>query len=237
MQTATAEPSAAAPARARPQTTNDLINLAAPLLELVLKIRSGAVEPSSEVRQVVDDLLRQLEQGAVQIRCHPRHVEDVKFALVAFLDETVLSPEHNFPMREEWERTPLQLVYFEEHMAGMKFFERLEEMFKDVESNVEVIELYYLCLLLGFKGKYNVYLLEEQLKETVARVAERLRAAGRLKPNALSGHWQAADHPEPPRDPGWPLWAKIGGPALIALALLTYLVLYLLLQRELNIVR
>jgi hypothetical protein len=68
-------------------------------------------------------------------------------------------------------------------------------------------------------------------------VAERLRAAGRLKPNALSGHWQASDHPEAPQDPGWPLWAKVGGPALLAFALLTYAVLYFLLQRELTIVR
>jgi len=234
---AVAEMPAAGAARRRQRATNDLINLSAPVLELVLKIRSGAIEPSNDIRGVVDGLLRQLEEGGVQLRCDPRRIRDVKFALVAFIDETVLSPKHNFPLRQQWEGQPLQLVYFEEHMAGMKFFERLEEMFKDVESNAEVIELYYLCLLLGFKGKYNVYLLEEQLKETIARVAERLRAAGRLKPNALSGHWQAADHPEPPRDPGWPLWAKIGGPALIALALLTYLALYMLLQRELNIVR
>lgn len=237
MQTAIAEPAAAAPARARPQTTNDLINLAAPLLELVLKIRSGAIEPSAEVRQVVDDLLRQLEHGAVQIRCHPRHVEDVKFALVAFLDETVLSPEHNFPLRQEWESTPLQLVYFEEHLAGVKFFERLDGLMRDVEANADVVEVYYLCLVLGFKGKYNIYLLEEQLRETVQAVAARLRAAGRLKPNALSAHWRASDHPEAPRDEGLPVWVKVGGPALVALAVAAYFVLYLLLQRELTIVR
>jgi type VI secretion system protein ImpK len=232
---AVAEIPAAAARPARP--ANDLINLSAPVLELVLKIRAGAVEPSNDVRRVVDDLLRQIEAGGVQLRCDPRQIRDMKFALVAFVDETVLSPRHDFPQRPEWERNPLQLVYFQEHLAGVKFFERLDEMLRDIGPNLDLAELYYLCLLLGFKGKYNVYLLEEQLKQTVERVAGALRAAGRLRPNALSAHWQATDQPGPPTDPGLPLWLKAGGVALIALALLTYVVLYLLLRRELDIVR
>ena len=227
-------PVAAAP---RARTTNDLVNLSAPVLELVLKIRTGAVEPSNDLRPLVDGLLRQLEQGGVQLRCDPRRIRDVKFALVAFIDETVLSPKNNFPLRPDWERNPLQLVYFEEHLAGVKFFERLDEMLRDAEANGDVLEVYYLCLLLGFKGKYNIYLLEEQLKETVGRVAAALRAVGRLKANTLSNHWKAADQPEAPRDPGLPLWVKVGGPALLAFAFLTFVVLYVLLQRELTIVR
>ena len=228
-------PAAAAPPRVR--ASNDLIGLAAPVLELVLKMRSGAVVPSHEVRPVVDDLLRQLEAGGVQLRCDPQHIRDVKFALVAFLDETVLSPANDFPLRQDWERNPLQLVYFEEHLAGVKFFERLDAMLQNLEANVDVAEVYYLCLLLGFKGKYNIYLLEEQLRETVARVAARLRAVGRLKPNTLSAHWQANDHPETPRERGLPLWIKLGLPALVCLTLLGFVVLYMLLQRELTIVR
>jgi type VI secretion system protein ImpK len=237
MQTSTAAyaPAAAAPPRVR--AGNDLINLAAPLFELVLKLRTGAVEPSNEMRPVIDTLLRQLEQGGVQIRCHPRHVEDVKFALVAFIDETVLSPETNFPQRQEWERTPLQLVYFEEHLAGLRFFDRLDQLLREMDSNADVVEVYYLCLVLGFKGKYNISFLAEQLRETVASVAAQLQRAGRLKPNALSAHWRADDQPGPPRRAGWPLWARVGGPALLGLVLFLYALFYVLLQRELTIVR
>ena len=234
MQSAVAEPAAAG---RRARTTNDLVNLSAPVLELVLKIRSGVIEPSNDIRRVMDDLLRQLEQGGVQLRCHPRLIRDVKFALVAFVDETVLNPKNNFPLRQDWERNPLQLVYFEEHLAGVKFFERLDEMLRDVGAHADVIEVYYLCLLLGFKGKYNIYLLEEQWKETLGRVAAAPRSAGRLKPNALSAHWHAQDQPEAPRDPGLPLLVKVAGPALVVFALLTFVVLYVLLQRELTIVR
>jgi len=106
-----------------------------------------------------------------------------------------------------------------------------------VETNADVIEVYYLCLVLGFKGKYNISLLSEQLREAVSNVAAQLRRAGRLTPNALSGHWQADDQPEAPRPVGWPLWAKVGAPVLLCLVLFLYALLYVLLQRELTIVR
>ncbi len=229
--------SAAAPPR-RAGHTNDLVQLAAPVLELVLKLKTGTITPSNDVRPVVADLLNQLEAGGVQIRCAPRQVQDVKFALVAFLDETMLSPQNNFPLREEWERNPLQLEYFKEHLAGVKFFERLDAMLENIEQEADVVEIYYLCLLLGFKGKYNIYLLEAELKDVVANVAERLRQIDRLRPIALSAHWQATDQPDvPPEEPLFPRWLKIAAPAALVLMLVTYFVLYLLLQRDLTIVR
>jgi type VI secretion system protein ImpK len=235
MQSAVVEPNIQPGRRAR--SGNPLAALSAPLLELVLKIKAGAIVPSNEVRPVVDDLLKQLENGGVQLKCHPRQIEAVKFAVVAFIDETVLSPQNNFPLRSEWERKPLQLVYFDVHLAGVKFFEKLNSLMEDMAENVDVVEIYYLCLLLGFKGKYNIHLLEAQLNEVIAGVEGQLRAVGRLTPNALSSHWQATDHPEAPRPPVIPLWVKIGAGVAVALVLTTYLILYILLQREVTLVR
>jgi type VI secretion system protein ImpK len=236
MQTAVAEMPAAA-ARA-PRRANELLSVSSPLLELVLKIQAGVVEPSPDLRPLADDLLRQLEDGALQLGYHPRQIEHAKFALVAFLDETVLSPQRDFPLRADWERSPLQLVYFKVHLAGEEFFDRLELALASADpGGGDVAEVYYVCLTLGFKGKYNIYLLEEQLRQVVKQTGERLRAAGRLQPVALSSHWRASDHPEAPVVGGLPLWAKVGLPAAGAFVLLVYAVLYLLLQRELTVVR
>ncbi|HYP52195.1 MAG TPA: hypothetical protein VEQ42_01575, partial [Pyrinomonadaceae bacterium] len=46
---------------------NVLVNLSAPVLELALKLKTGDIRPSMEVRRAVEDLLRQLEQGAVSL--------------------------------------------------------------------------------------------------------------------------------------------------------------------------
>lgn len=237
MQTAVAEMPPHAATRS-PRRANDLLSLAAPLLELVLKIQAGVVEPSNDIRPLADDLLRQLEDGALQLGYHPRQIEHVKFALVAFLDETVLSPQRDFPLRNEWERVPLQLTYFKIHLAGEEFFDRLELALASADGGGgDVAEVYYVCLTLGFKGKYNIYLLEEQLRQIIKQTGERLRAAGRLQPVALSSHWRADDQPAAPVVGGLPMWAKVGLPSLVAFALFVYVVLYLLLQRELTIVR
>jgi type VI secretion system protein ImpK len=222
----------------RPTAPGTLIGLAAPVLELVLKLQTGVIPASNHVRPVVNNLLAQLEQSGRGLRCHPEHIESIKFALVAFLDETVLSPTNDFPLRKQWEQLPLQLEYFKEHLAGVKFFERLDVLLEQSESEAaDVVDVYYHCLLLGFKGKYNFYLLEEQLQTVIEGVAEYLRSAGRLKANALAGHWFVDDQPALLREPMFPLWMKIGGCVAVSLLVVTYLILFFLLRNDLNLVR
>lgn len=221
----------------RARQPNALMNLASPVLELVLKLQTGAVPASNDVRPVVQDLLQQLEEGANSLGVPYKQAQAVKFALVAFVDETVLRPENSFPLRDEWEKNPLQLEHFSEHLAGNKFFERLNLMLKNIDADADVVEVYYVCLLLGYKGKYNIYLLEDQLRKIILNVADHLRHVGRLRPNALSAHWLATDQPTPPQTPRLPLWVKIAGPVLLGFVVLVYGVLYLLLSNEIHVAR
>jgi type VI secretion system protein ImpK len=215
--------------RRRPRTGSDLAALAGPVLELVLKLRAGLVAPSASLRPTVHLLLQEMEQRAGTLRYNEGQVGAVKFALAAFVDETVMTI--NLPLREEWERFPLQLEYFGEQLAGVKFFDRLDELVKQIEADADVVEVYYLCLLLEFKGKYKVY-MEDQLQGVIEGVAGQLRRVGRLQENELSPHWKVTDQPAPPRDPGLPLWAKLGAAAGFVLVLLIYLVLVFLLHSE-----
>jgi type VI secretion system protein ImpK len=215
--------------RGRARMENSLDALAAPVFELVLQLRAGQVKPSNDLRRHVDEMVKHLEERGRELRYSDEQRKSVKFALAAFVDETMLTSD--FPMRDIWEKNPLQLEYFGEHLAGVKFFERLEEMFKQPEENGEVIEIYYLCLLLGFKGQYNIY-FEEQLKGIIKNTAEQLRRINRLTDNELSPHWKAADQPEPPSDSSLPLWAKMGGGVGVTLVVLIFLVLYVLLRSD-----
>ncbi|MCV4615579.1 DotU family type IV/VI secretion system protein, partial [Escherichia coli] len=61
------------------------------------------------------------------------------------------------PLKIEWEKNPLQLEYFGEQLAGNKFFEKLESMLSQIEVTQDAVEVYYYCMLLGFKGRYAVY--------------------------------------------------------------------------------
>lgn len=234
-QQAAAKPETPAPVaqqairRARLETSLDA--LAAPVLELVLQLRAKQLTPSNDLRPRVAEMLKHLEERGLALRYTEEQIRTVKFALAAFVDETVLTAD--FPLRDVWEKYPLQLEYFGEHLAGVKFYERLEELLKKPEENGELIEIYYLCLLLGFKGRYNIY-FEDQLKEVIKKTADELRRIGRLVDMELSPHWRAADQPEPPPDPRLPLWAKIGSGVAAGLFVLIYVVLYFVLRSDVN---
>src|SRR3954454_75966 len=85
--------------------------------------------------------------------------EDAKlatFAVVAFLDESVLNSRN--PIFADWARQPLQEELFGTHIAGEVFFQNLQQLLgrSDSPDLADLLEIYYLCLLLGFGGRYSV---------------------------------------------------------------------------------
>ena len=84
--------------------------------------------------------------------------EDVKlaaFAVVAFLDESVLTSKN--PVFATWSRLPLQQELFGEDIAGETFFHQVQALLsrRDSVEVVDVLEVYYLCMLMGYSGRYG----------------------------------------------------------------------------------
>jgi len=134
---------------------NDLVALAGPVFDLILRVKAGIVTPSNELRPQIAGMLIDFEKRAERYRFNHKIVQVAKFALAAFVDETVLT--NNFPLKDEWEKNPLQLEYFGEQLAGNKFFDKLDGMIKQIEQTQDAVEIYYYCMLLGFKGRYAIY--------------------------------------------------------------------------------
>ncbi len=84
--------------------------------------------------------------------------EDVKYATyatVAFLDESVLNSRS--PVFADWARKPLQEEMFGTQIAGEVFFQQLQQLLgrNDSADLADLLEVYYLCLVLGFGGRYS----------------------------------------------------------------------------------
>jgi len=204
---------------------NDLVTFAGPLFDLILRLKAGIVAPSNDLRPQVVGMLDEFEKRAERYRFSSKIVQVSKFALASFVDETVLT--NNFPMRNEWERNPLQLEYFGEQLAGNKFFEKLEAMLKQIDVTQDAVEIYYVCMLLGFKGRYAVY-EQEKLLAIMQDTANALVKIGKIRPVELSPNWLANDQPVPPKKRGMPVWAKIGAMACLGLAVVVYLMMFLM---------
>ena len=210
---------------------NDLVAFAGPVFDLILRLKSGIVQPSNELRPQIAAMLTDFERRAERFRFNPKIVQVSKFALASFVDETVLT--NNFPLRDEWEKYPLQLEYFGEQLAGNKFFDKLEAMLKQIEVTQDAVEIYYVCMLLGFKGRYAVY-EQDKLLATMQKTANALVKVGKLKPTELSPNWFVNDQPEPPEERKMPVWAKISAFAGLGFAIIVYLVMFFMSSKYLD---
>jgi type VI secretion system protein ImpK len=168
------------------------------LLALTLQEAFTAVVRLRSNRQVaanVDAFRAQMKQVLAAAEQEARRVgyagEDVRyalFALIAFIDESVLnSPQ---PMFADWGRRPLQEEVFGGHTGGELFFQYLQQLLgrQDSEDLADVLEVYQLCLLLGFKGRYSVTHGSE-LQVIAGHVAQKIERA-RGRPGELSPRWR-----------------------------------------------
>ncbi len=83
-----------------------------------------------------------------------------RFAICAWVDEVILSSSWNEKSR--WQGEQLQRLYYQTADAGEIFFERLNTLGLHQR---DVREVYYLCLAMGFMGRYclegDEYLVEQ----------------------------------------------------------------------------
>lgn len=112
-------------------------------------------------------------------------VGDAVYALVALLDETVMSTPGE--CRNFWVTNPIQLELFGDNLAGEGFFRRLEKLTAEPEKMKDVLEVYYLCLSLGFEGKYRLGNSSER-NIVIDDLARLLLKAGHHAVSSLSPH-------------------------------------------------
>jgi type VI secretion system protein ImpK len=148
-----------------------------------LRYNRQAVMDAEAFRAQMRQGLRVAEQEARSRGCNPEDVKQVIFAVVAFLDESVLSSGN--PVFANWPRLPLQAELFGHQLAGEVFFQELQKTLNRNDSNetADLLEVYYLCLLLGFKGRYAA---GGDLRSIMMAIQEKIRrirgSAGPLSP-------------------------------------------------------
>jgi type VI secretion system protein ImpK len=125
-------------------------------LTVVVRLRSSrqTVDPLS-FRSQFTQALQSAGQESARRGYAPEDVRVGTFAIVAFLDETILN-SHD-PAFNDWVRKPLQQELFGVDMAGEIYFRNISHLLgrSDSQELADVLELYQLCLLLGFRGRYG----------------------------------------------------------------------------------
>src|SRR6185295_7264480 len=113
--------------------------------------------------------------------------------------------------------------------GGEKFFAVLERMLREPAGHLDLIELFFVCLLLGFQGKYRIADRgQAKLVEVQAEVGRVLRAQQGEFDLELSPHWRGAGAVGVPLARYLPVW--VVSAAAVVLLVVVYLVLSLTLS-------
>ncbi len=104
----------------------------------------------SQVQADINRLLSESENMMRQGGISPEDYDEARFAICAWIDEALLSS--SWQGRTQWQRESLQRRYYQTADAGEEFFERLNRLGPHQQ---DVREIYYLCLVMGFRGRYH----------------------------------------------------------------------------------
>jgi type VI secretion system protein ImpK len=171
--------------------TPALADLCGDLLAFALQLKRSSDPGDAEImRQKIDEQFRALETKARQADVPQEDVQQAKYAIAAFIDEMILTS--SWPIKESWADKPLQLAYFNDFSAGEEFYNKIDTL-RGAKRNA-VLEVYYLCLSLGFRGKYVDMQGMEKKKVLMDTLLREIRGAAPAPgTSTLSPSWQPPD--------------------------------------------
>jgi len=168
-----------------------LADLCGDLLAFALQLKRSSDPGDAEIlRQKIDEQFRALETKARQADVPQEDVQQAKYGIAAFIDEMILTS--SWPLKESWADKPLQIAYFNDFSAGEEFYNKIDTL-RGAKKNA-VLEVYYLCLALGFRGKYVDLQGMEKKKVLMDTMLREMRGAAPAPGTAtLSPSWQPPD--------------------------------------------
>ncbi|MBY6034578.1 type IVB secretion system protein IcmH/DotU [Marinobacter daepoensis] len=196
---------------------NRLIDAATPLLGLVIRVRRLADfrEVESLYQQVVDEVAA-VDRELVEQGYERPTVVAYRYVLCSFIDEAVLGTD--WGAHSVWSQHSLLSRFHNETWGGEKVFAILARMEKEPARYRDMLEFIYLCLCLGFEGRYKV--MEngrDEYEQVVRGLYDQLRdLRGDRDSRPLA---DATENLMPARNRlrnGLPLWG-IGGLFLVAM--------------------
>lgn len=137
------------------QGLNPIVNAAASLIAVFEKTHGSASHSDiGGLHQRLTNEIRSFENRLRDLGLAPEITLSVRYIMCAVLDEAVL----NTPWGSEsaWGQRTLLSIFHKEVAGGEKFFLILDRMRQAPADNLYVLELMYICLSLGFEGKYRL---------------------------------------------------------------------------------
>lgn len=186
-------PATPAPSKPAPARSENLALVLQELFTAIIRLRTGRqeIQNAEMFRTQVLQAVRAADQTAKGRGYVDEDIQLAVFALVAFLDESILNLRQ--PVFKDWVRKPLQEELFGRHTGGEIFFDYLGKLLgrRDSHETADVLEVYYLAMLLGYLGKYSISSRGE-LRSLMMQTADKIQRI-RKSTADLSPRWRLPD--------------------------------------------
>lgn len=168
---------------------NSLVAAASPLLSAIIEIKSRAEGCLlSTLKTSLVEHLRYFETRGLEEGLEHDQVMMARYVLCTVTDEAVVTTR--WGNESEWSSFSLLSSFHSETFGGEKFFQLLENMGRNPTKHLAMLELMYICMSLGFEGKYRVQprgnIELDAIRDSVYRQIRQLRGD---VPRELSPHW------------------------------------------------
>ena len=198
------------------------------VLTITARLRAGRqqVPDAPSFRAQMVHRLKTAESEALTAGYAPGDVRLAEYAVVALINESALiSPD---PALVSWAQHPITTELSGPLLAGDRFFQYVDQMLASPDSSslADLLEVYQLCLFLGFRGRYGagdpnaLHAIATRIGERVARLRGSAAPAGVPAGDLVPG-WRPADDGVVGGDP-WLRRLTIALGASAALALLLW---------------
>ena len=132
-----------------------LVHAAVPLLALAGRLRGQIANADIEsLRRQAMQEIRTFEERARRAEVAAEDVLAARYALCTVLDEAVLNTP--WGAQSDWSTQSLLVTFHREAAGGEKFFQILDRVSGEPQRYRALLELLYVCLALGFEGKYRL---------------------------------------------------------------------------------
>jgi len=185
---------------------NPLVAAANGLLNLIPQIRATGTNPDpAGFQQYLLEAVRGFERKAAGSGVPMETVIGARYCLCTALDEA--AAQTPWGGGGVWPRYSLLVALHNETWGGEKFFQLLAKLVQSPRQHIDLLELMYFCLMLGFEGRYRV--LDDghgKLQTLKARLLQVIEGERGDRSSALSVHWQGVERAAQPPWTLVPLW-------------------------------
>ncbi len=169
---------------------NPLVAAASKLLGVIIKLRTTMNHGNvPDLHKRLTREIQSFEREAKQLSLSPETVLTARYLLCTVVDEVVLTTP--WGSASGWSQHSLLSLFHKETFGGEKCFAILQRMLETPGTHLELLEMFYLCLSLGFQGKYRlVQRGNEQLEQIRDNLYQTIESHRPEMERDLSPHWR-----------------------------------------------